>query len=130
MIEKELIDAQKGCCSTCVIILQQDIELLENSYRVKVDKSESNILLGELNRSDLENNLDILSKENNITYMVIEEIESIDFQMQKKYIELIKDREFRGYKIPENVIIVLTINSEENLKKISPELYHFCVVAF
>ena len=130
MIDQELIDEQKGCRSICAIILQEDVKVLENSYNVKVDESDSNILLGELNKSNLENNLDKLAKENDIIYFVIEEIDKIDFNKQKKYINLIKNREFRGYKIPDNVIIVITIENKESLKKISPELYHFCIVAF
>lgn len=130
MIDKELLEEQLGCNSICVIILQDDVNELKNAYNIKVDESNSNIILGELNKENLKNNLDKLSKENEITYLVIEEIDKIDEIKQEKYISLIKNREFRGYNIPENVIIVITIESRDNLKKISPELYHFCVVAF
>lgn len=130
MIDQELIEEQLGCNSTCVVILQEDVNTLKNSYNVKVDESNSNIILGELNKEDLKINLDKLVKENDITYLVIEEIDKIDEIKQEKYIGLIKDREFRGYNIPDNVIIVITIKNKDSLKKISPELYHFCVVAF
>lgn len=130
MIDQELIEEQLGCNSTCVVILQEDVNTLKNSYNVKVDESNSNIILGELNKEDLKINLDKLVKENDITYLVIEEIDKIDEIKQEKYIGLIKDREFRGYNIPDNVIIVITIKNKDSLKKISSELYHFCVVAF
>lgn len=130
MIDQELIEEQLGCNSTCVVILQEDVNTLKNSYNVKVDESNSNIILGELNKENLKINLDKLVKENDITYLVIEEIDKIDEIKQEKYIGLIKDREFRGYNIPDNVIIVITIKDKDSLKKISSELYHFCVVVF
>ena len=45
-------------------------------------------------------------------------------------IQIIKDREFGGYKLPEEMIIVLTVESKENLKNISQNLYNLCVIAF
>ena len=129
MFDQELIEEQLGCDSTCVVILQNDTRLLKNSYSVKADKSNSNMILGELNKENLKSNLDKL-EENDIAYLIIEEIDELDSKQQDKYINLIKNREFRGYNIPKNVIIAFTIKSKENLIKISSELYHFCVVAF
>ena len=94
---------------------------------VQADKSNSNMILGELNKENLKSNLDKL-KENEIAYFIIENIDELDSKQQEKYINLIKNREFRGYNIPENVIIVITIKSKENMSKIISELYHFCVV--
>ena len=128
-MDKSLIEMQKGCKATGVIILQEDIKKIENSFNVKVDESDSNMLLGELNRENLENNLEPLARQNNIAYLVIEEIDKIDEKKQEKYIEIVKDREFRGYKIPENVIIIFTVQNKENIQKIAPNLYHFCTVA-
>lgn len=130
MIDQELIEEQLRCNSTCVVILQDDVKLLKNSYNVKADNSNSNMILGELNKENLKSNLDKLVEENDIAYLIIEKIDELDSMGQKKYINLIKNREFRGYNIPENVIIVLTIKSKEDLSKISSELYHFCVVVF
>lgn len=129
MFDQELIEEQLGCDSTCVIILQNEAKLLKNSYNVKADNSNSNMILGELNKENLKSNLDKL-EENDIAYLVIEEIDELDSKQQDKYINLIKNREFRGYNIPKNIIVALTIKNKENLSKISSELYHFCVVAF
>ena len=106
------------------------MKLLKNVYDVKADNSNSNMILVELNKENLKNNLDKLTEENNIAYLIIEEIDKLDSKQQEKYINIIKNREFRGYYLPKNVIIALTIKSKENLSKISSELYHFCVVAF
>lgn len=130
MIDKELIEEQLGCDSTCVVILQKDVKILKNSYNVKVDNSNSNIILGELNKENLKSNLDKLAKKDDIVYLIIEGIDELDSKGQEKYCNLIKNREFRGYNIPKDVIIVLTIRSEKELNKIIPELYHFCVVGF
>ena len=128
-MDKVLIEMQKGCKATCVVILQEDVKDIKDSYNVKVDESDSNMLLGELNRENLENNLEPLAKQNNMAYLVIEDIDKIDEKKQEKYIEIVKDREFRGYKIPENVIIIFTVQNKENIQKIAPKLYHFCTVA-
>lgn len=130
MLDQELIQGELGCNSTCVVILQEDVKLLKNVYNVKADNSNSNMILGELNKENLKNNLDKLTEENNIAYLIIEEIDKLDSKQQEKYINIIKNREFRGYYLPKNVIIALTIKRKENLSKISSELYHFCVVAF
>ena len=57
-------------------------------------------------------------------------IDKIDENTQNKYYQIVKDREYYGYNLPKDVIIVLTVEDKESLKKISKELYHFCVVAF
>ena len=49
---------------------------------------------------------------------------------QNKYYQIVKDREFYGYKLPKDMIVVLTVKDREGLKNISKELYNFCVIAF
>ena len=41
---------------------------------------------------------------------------------------MVKDREFMGYNLPDNVIIVFTVETESDIKKVSKELYYFCEV--
>ena len=43
---------------------------------------------------------------------------------------LSKIENFCGYKLPEDIIIVLTVKSGETLKNISQDIYNLCVVAF
>ena len=73
--------------------------------------------------------VDIVSKRGKIGYFVITNFDSLSIDDQNKYVSLIKDREFLGYTLPDNIIIVLTIENEDTLKRITPEIYHFCVVS-
>ena len=70
------------------------------------------------------------SNKEELRYLVITKIDEINADAQDKFYHIVKDREFRGYKLPEDIIIVLTVKNNENLKNIKQELHHFCVVAF
>ena len=120
MINKELIELQKGCNATCVVIQNEDIKELESNILVN-----STYNIDELIKIFKEN---ISSKK--YDYFVIEEIDKINSNEQDKYYQIIKDREFCGYRLPEDIIIVLTVKSKETLKNISQKLYNLCVVAF
>ena len=101
MINKELIELQKGCNATCVVVKNEDIKELESKVLVKS------------------------------TYNINDLLETFKEKINdKKYYQIIKDREFCGYKLPEDVVIVLTVKDKETLKNISKELYNLCVVAF
>ena len=47
-----------------------------------------------------------------------------------EFYQIVKDREFFGYKLPKEMIIVLTVKNKEGLKNISQKLYNFCIVTF
>ena len=84
MINKELIELQKGCNSTCVVIQNKDIKELEPNVLVT-----SNCNINDLIKIFKEN---ISSKK--YDYFVIEEIDKINSNEQDKYYQIIKDREF------------------------------------
>ncbi len=121
MINKELIEVQKGCGATCVVIQNEDCRELDSKIIVNADSNDS-----ELFTTFKEN----ISNKEETNYFVISEIDKLNENLQDKYYQIVKDREFSGYKLPKNMIIVLTVKDREGLKKISQELYHFCVVAF
>ena len=120
MIDKELIELQKGNTATCCVILNEDIEELDLKQIIASNSSDSEI-----------NSIfkDISNKEN-LDYVVITDIDKIPESEQDRFYQIVKDREFFGHKLPQNVIIVLTVNNKEDLKKITQELYNLCVVAF
>ena len=120
MINKELIELQKGCNSTCIVIQNEDIKELESNVLVT-----SNCNINDLIKIFKEN---ISSKK--YDYFIVEEIDKIDLNEQDKFYQIVKDREFFGYKLPEDVIIILTVESKETLKNILQQLYNLCVVAF
>lgn len=119
-MNKDLIELQKGCKATCVVILSEDSNDLEPKFVIKSDISDSKLI--ETIKENVCGNEDL-------DYFVIDKIDEIDENMQYKYYHLVKDREVMGNDLPENIIIVLTVNDKEKLKNILQELYHFCVVA-
>ena len=120
MINKELIELQKGCNATCVVIRNEDIKELES--KILVDSTCNTNDLIKIFKENISNE--------KYDYLVIEEIDKINLNEQNKYYQIVKDREFLGYNLPENIIIVLTVKSKETLKNISQNLYNLCVVAF
>ena len=121
MIDKELLELQKGCLATCVIIPNEDCKELDSKIII-----DSNVNDNELLTTFKEN----ISNKEELNYFIISEIDKLDESLQNKYYQIVKDREFCGYKLPKEMIIVLTVKDREGLKNISQELYNLCVVAF
>ena len=71
-----------------------------------------------------------ISNQNELDYFIITEIDKLNADIQNKYYQIVKDREFFGVELPEDMVIVLTVKDKEGLKNISRELYNLCVVAF
>ena len=120
MINKELIELQKGSIATCVVILDEDSKELDSKLAINSDSNDIEILTAFK---------DISNKED-LSYFVVNNIDKLDESSQNKYYQIVKDREFYGHKLPKDMIIVLTVNVRDGLKNIEQELYHFCVVAF
>lgn len=120
MINKELIELQKGNIATCAVILNEDCEELDSKVAINGNSNDNELLTTFKN---------IVGKED-LNYFVIKDIDKIDESLQNRYYHIVKDREFYRYELPKDMIIVLTVNDREGLKNISQELYHFCVVAF
>lgn len=121
MIDKELIELQKGCEAICVVIPNEESKELGSKIIINAKSSDSELLTTFKE--------DISNKEK-IDYFIISEIDKLNEDTQNKYYQIVKDREFYGYKLPKDMIIVLTVKDKEGLKNISKQLYHFCVVAF
>ena len=111
MINKELIELQKGNIATCVVILNEDCKEL-NSKLVIESNSNDNELLTTFK--------DILAKED-LNYFIINDIDKLDESSQNKFYQIVKDREFYGWKLPKEVIkiVIKYINEEQNEKAVS-----------
>ncbi|MGN0973676.1 MAG: hypothetical protein ACI4OT_02910 [Bacilli bacterium] len=129
-MNKQLVELQRGCKATCVVILEEQCKYLEKGIAMEAKIGDDYLFARPYGNPIFREKLDRLSKEQSLVYFVINRINEINEDMQNRYIGLVKDREFGGYNLADNVIIVLTIGKKEDLKKISKELYHFCVVAF
>lgn len=121
MVNKELVELQKGCKATCAVILNEDCNELDKKIIIDSNSSDNELL------TIFKENI---SNENELDYFIITEIDKLDTDKQNKYYQIVKDREFFGVQLPENMIIVLTVKDKEGLKNISRELYNLCVVAF
>lgn len=128
-MKKELIELQFECPATCVVILDQDYQKLGPTVFMEGDRSDASLYACRFENPIFKEKLEKMANQYEKVYFVLRHIEKLEEEKQKRYIALIKDREFVGYELPTNVLIVLTVEKEEDIKKITPELYHFCVVA-
>ena len=122
MINKELIELQKGCKATCVVIQNEDIQKLDSKVLIS-SNCEDNELLKIFKEK-------ISKTDERFEFLVIEKIDEIELDKQDRFYQIVKDREFNGILLPEDVVIVLTVENKDKLKNISSELYNLCVVAF
>lgn len=122
MINKELIELQKGCKATCVVIENEDIQKLDSKVLIS-SNCEDNELLKIFKEK-------ISKTDERFEFLVIEKIDEIELDKQDRFYQIVKDREFNGILLPEDVVIVLTVENKDKLKNISSDLYNLCVVAF
>lgn len=122
MINIDLIELQKGCKATCAVIQSKDIEKLDSKILIN-----SNCEDNELFKIFKEK---ISKVDEKFEFLVIEEIDNLEVDKQDKFYQIVKDREFNGIVLPEDVVIVLTVENKDKLKNISSELHNLCVVAF
>lgn len=129
-MNKELIELQRGCFATCIVIKEENYKELEQGILMDANISDAYLFASPLGKTLFTEKLEEKANNGKLTYFIIRGITKLSFEMQNRYVTLVKDREFHGYKLPDNVILVFTVASKEDLKNISKELYHFCVVAF
>lgn len=127
-MNKELIELQRGVSATCVIILDEFYKDLGQTVFMDANMKDVHLYGKSLGSPLFKEQIEKIAKNGQTTYFVIRKIDQITKEEQDRYIDLVKNREFHGYKIPDNVIIVFTIENFQNRKKISENLYHFCVV--
>jgi hypothetical protein len=128
-MNKDLIDLQRGSKATCVVIKNSDSNKLGNVVFMDSRIDDSWLFGAKMGNPLFKKKVDIVSKNSEIGYFVITNFDALSIDEQNKYVSLIKDREFLGYTLPNNIIIVLTIENEDKLKNISSDIYQFCVVS-
>lgn len=126
-MNQELVELQRGSTTGAIILDSMYQNLGQTAY---MDASIEDTYLFHYGNPIFKSKLEQLSSNGKTTYFVIRRIDALITVQQEKYIGLIKDREFMGYSIPSNVIIVFTVASKESLKNIAPNLYQLCVAAF
>lgn len=104
----------------CVVVKEDNFKSLKKL--VSIQANISNEFLFNNGTLIFEEKINNLSERVEIGYLVINNMDKADFDMQDRFVGLIKDREFNGYKLPENIIIALTIENEDNINKLSEEI--------
>lgn len=125
---KELIDLQRNSKATCAIIKTDEYNNLSPAVLMKANVSDKFLLSNKL--PPFAEKLDEKCAQNKICYFVIIGIDKVSIDEQDRFVGLVKDREFNGYNLPDNCIIVFTVKDKNSLKNISSKIYHFAVVAF
>ena len=128
-MNKELIELQRGSKATCVVVKNSDLNKLGNAVHMDSRINDSWLFGAKMGNPIIKEKVDIVSKNGEIGYFVVTNFDSLSVDEQNKYVPIIKDRELLGYTLPDNIIIVLSIENKESLRNISSEIYHFCVVS-
>lgn len=122
-----LIELQRNAKATCVVVENEKFKELKSYVSMKADVSDKFLFGG--NVPPFKEKVEKLAKANKIAYFVITNLDEVPAEVQNRFVGLVKDREFEGYILPDNVIVVFTVKGKETLKKISHELWNFCVNA-
>ena len=128
MIDIDLLKAQKGIKAIGIIVLNSDVQKLSDLCNVNAELSDLELFGVSLGQPFFKEELEKFSKENEVSYLAISNISKVDKDKQNRFIGLVKDREFMGYNLPDNVIILFTVETENDIKNISSELYRFLEV--
>ena len=126
-MNKELIDLERNSNATCVIVETGEYRSLTPAGVIDADTPEKYLPAGK--KPFFADLVDIKCKINDNCYFTIVDIDRASTEEQNRFVSLVKDRELYGYNLPSNCTIVLTVRNKNLLKNISPDLYHFSVVA-
>lgn len=129
-MNKELIELQRDCDATCVVIPDAYVGALGQTLVMDAAIGDHHLFAHPLGEPIFKEKLERLSQNDFLTYFVIRGIDELTEADQNRYLGLVKDRFFGGYQLPRNVILVFTVKDRAALTKLSADLYHFCVVAF
>ena len=97
-----LIELQRNCKATAVVIEDKNVEELDNALVVPATHTQLNA------DTDTLKKLNIKSKLSNISYLIIRGIDSIKNSEQETFVSIVKDRVIDSMDLPENTIIVFT----------------------
>ena len=129
-MNKQLVELQRGSGATCVVILEDCYKELERGLIMEAKISDAHLFAHPYGNPIFKEKLNKISRNYDLAYFIIRGISELDIEAQNRYVGLVKDREFGGYNLPNNIVIVFTVKNAHELQKISKDLYHFCVVAF
>ena len=128
-MNKDLIELQKNVNSTAVVVFGEEFRELNGVVMMNAGVSNKFLYGTPFGEPAFKEMLEQKSKKFDICYFVLKDIDLIDESMQDRFEGIIKDREFAGYTLPENCIILLSVKDRNSLRKISSRLFKFCIIA-
>ena len=126
MLNINLLRIQRGVKANAVIVLNEDIEELKPNYNIESSVEDRELYGIDNGKPIFEEDIGKIAVNNEIGYLIISDIDKEEKEKQNRVIGLVKDREIMGYKLPDNIILVFTVENENDIRKISGELYRFC----
>ncbi len=126
---KYLIDSKLGDKYVGLIVPSSEYRELDCILEMRAGIKNS-ALYDVFNRPVFGTKLNEIASENKIVYFVISDIDKASDEDQRRFIPLVKDRTFGGYNLPDNVILIFTVENKETINNIVPELYWQLVLAF
>lgn len=125
-MNKQLINLQKSVNATCVLIKTEEYKYLTNALAFKASVSDSFLFNPQKYYADKLNSKAI---KDDVCHLIVTNLDEASIDEQERFVQLVKDREISGYNLPNNCILVFTVQDEQALKKISSKIYHFAVNA-
>lgn len=118
----ERIEIYEGVFATGILASNKNAETLKNCCVIKAEAKddflckEGKVVFAEaLNKQS----------QKGVCYLVVLNIDYASKEEQQKFVELVKDRIFFGFEIPDNCIVVFTCDKKQNYKNIDRQLYKF-----
>ena len=125
-MNKTLIDLQIGISAVCAIVLQNEYKKLTPIVSMEANVSDKFLFTTPL--PPFANKINELTKKYDKCYFVIKNFDLISKEKQKRFLPIIKDRCLYNYVLPNNCIIILTVQNTSSLVKIDTQIYKHCIV--
>ena len=125
----DLIELQKGVKSTAVILYGEEFRQLSGVVLMNANVSNKFLYNIPYGKPVFKESLEDKAKRKDICYLVIKDLDLVDGQTQNRFIGLVKDREFCGYTLPNNCVVIFTVNDVSSLRNLTDDIYQFCIVA-
>ena len=116
------VEIAKGVSLGGIVVLNSEYKELGCVLEMRAEIRDS-LLYKSYEKPVFADKLNELASGNDYVFLTISNIQNLSEKEQNKYETLLKDRNFYGYTLPANVVVTFTIDSRDDLKKISQKLY-------
>ena len=121
-MDKFIVSSAKSHAYLGIVLLNSEYRELDCILEMKADIKTESILRGNYGETIFSEKLNELSSQNDVVYFVISNIDKVSDEIQRRFVGLVKDRSYRGYHLPENVVVVFTVEDKNDLSNIVYDL--------